>query len=86
MINVIETYQSKKTSFAQSLEPITELPTVVICLYERKSDFYLPLESANITYKTGLGTKTTLTNQKQFLVKDNETVEIHQYNDKMWGN
>ena len=32
MSNVIKEYQAKKTSFSQSLVPISELPTVVICL------------------------------------------------------
>ena len=32
MKNVIDEYQAKKTSFTQSLEPITKLPTIVICL------------------------------------------------------
>ena len=39
MSNVIKEYQAKKTSFSQSLVPISEHPTVVICLEESDTDY-----------------------------------------------
>ena len=32
MIGVIDQYQEKTTSFSQSLEPITKMPTIVMCI------------------------------------------------------
>ena len=48
LTNVIDQYQAKKTNLAQSLEPITKLPTIVFCL---KSDMtWIYGENIKISY------------------------------------
>ena len=80
MKNVIDEYQAKKTSFTQSLEPITKLPTIVICL---ESSFnWLYGKEVNISYRTPHTEVSLEENQKYDLRDDNEVVEVNQYDGK----
>ena len=82
MKNVIVEYGAKKTSFTQSLEPITKLPTVVICL-EKENDFiWVYGKEVNISYMTpNKGWFSLKENKKHDLRDDNEVVEINQFDD-----
>ena len=82
MNNVIVEYQAKKTSFTQSLEPITKLPTVVICLESEYSWVYG--KEVNITYETPHTDVSLEENQKYDLKDDHEVVEINQYDDQCY--
>ena len=80
MKNVIDEYQAKKTSFTQSLEPITKLPTVVLCL---ESDYaWVYGSEVNISYMAQNNDVSLKENQKYDLIDDNEVVEFNQFDGK----
>ena len=77
MNNVIIEYQEKKTSFTQSLEPITKLPTVVICLQTYSTWMYG--RDINISYETPHTFVSLKEKEKYDLKIDNEVLEVNQF-------
>ena len=85
MIGVIDQYQEKTTSFSQSLEPITKMPTIVMCIegdqitnYKRevKLDYYA---EARYVLK-----RENIKEQRRYVLTDarNETFQVLQVMDK----
>ena len=77
MNNVIVEYQAKKTSFTHSLEPITKLPTIVLCLESGYTWKYGT--QVNILYQTPNTFVSLKENQKNDLRDDHEVVEVNQF-------
>ena len=77
MIGVIAEYQAKKSGFAQSLEPIKELPTIVFCLDGTKTWRYG--EMLNISYYAKGKYINNLNAGKVYEVESgSETVQVEQ--------
>ena len=70
MKNVIDEYQAKKTSFTQSLEPITKLPTVVLCSESPYSWVYGT--DVKISYQAPYDFVNLNVNQKHDLIDDSK--------------
>ena len=81
MTNVIDLYQEKKTNLAQSLEPITKLPTIVFCL---KSDMdWVYGKNINISYEGSNFEVNHLQEFKRYFIQEaNETVQVVQFSDE----
>ena len=84
MIDVRANYQEKTTSFSQALEPITKMPTIVICIEgdpitNFKEDVKLDY-NAEARY---IISKKNVKENKRHVLKDvNETFQVYQVQDK----
>ena len=80
LLNVIDQYQAKKTNLAQSLEPITKLPTIVLCL---SSQSWIYGQNINISYEVGSFWLDILEAGKQYHLEEaNEIVQLVQFSEK----
>ena len=73
-------YQSKESNLAQSLKPITKLPTITICLNDNHVyEYYLDL---NISYQALENTlpETLIENELNHFEKTNESVQVVKLN------
>ena len=78
MKNVIDEYQAKKTSFTQSLEPITKLPSVVLCM-KSSLDWTYGIH-INISYWGNHDHIFDMIENKRYLLQDEaEVVEVNQF-------
>ena len=81
MKDVLKQYQSKDTFMGQSLEPISKLPTVVICLdsryYWSYSNGFVVMEYAVDTFNF----KILKENEILYMEEGNETVFFEQYSE-----
>ena len=80
LFNVFDQYYAKKTNLAQSLEPITKLPTVVLCL---SSQFWIYGKNINISYEVGTLWLDIMEAGKQYHLEEaNEIVQLVQFSEK----
>ena len=80
LLNVIDQYQAKKTNLAQSLEPITKLPTIVLCL---SSQSWIYGQNINISYGGVTFEYDIFEADKQYhLEEGNEIVQVVQFDEQ----
>ena len=84
MKNVLEQYQAKNTFMGQSLEDISELPTIIICL---DTEYAWDYSSGFLVIQYGIDGKdlqNLTVNQPLFFEETNETVILEQFSEECY--